>query len=258
MLWIMIACKSVKPAPQDIDGLSHYFWQKYDADDSSVLEEGLRNAFSALNVNELSDPLRGSITPLSREELDLVGKTEEDPASLSGVYFANIIHCPINSVEKGLYALNQDQRHEGTYEEYNRQYTSSLEQYERRQSDRLSWHTEYKINDLGQKLTVNINGEIRHLGELTVEAPPTGQAFIARAVLEDENAYFEGSDTRGMFQDYQLEVYFQRSPTETVHFFTIWREMVYTSAIDFSSETMQGFVLDGMLEWDADAEAECH
>ena len=256
MLWIILACKSVDPAPEDIDGLSHYFWQNYDAD-ASTLEEGLRNAFSALSASDLSDPLRGTITPLSREELDLVEKTEEDPAALSGVYFANVIHCPIETVEKGLYALDQDERHAGAYEEYNRQYTSSLELYESRQNDRLSWHTEYKINDLGQKLTVNINGEIRHLGELASEAPPSGQAFLARAVLEDENAYFEGSESRGMFQDYQLEVYFQRSPTETVHFFTIWREMVYTSAIDFSSETMQGFVLDGMLDWDADAEAEC-
>ena len=33
--------------------------------------------------------------------------------------------------------------------------------------------------------------------------------------------------------------------------------MVYTSTIDFSSETMQGFVLDGMIDWDLDAESEC-
>ena len=60
-----------------------------------------------------------------------------------------------------------------------------------------------------------------------------------------------------MFQDYQLEVYFQLSDTETVHFFTIWRDVRYTSALDFSSEFLQGFVLDGMIDWDEDAEAEC-
>ena len=62
MLWILFACKSVDPAPEDIDGLSHYFWQNYEAD-SSILEEGLQNAFSALGASDLSAPLRGTITP---------------------------------------------------------------------------------------------------------------------------------------------------------------------------------------------------
>ena len=102
---------------------------------------------------------------------------------------------------------------------------------------------------------MNINGELRHLGELSNEAPPAGEAFLARAVLEDENAYFEGSDSRGMFR-LSAGGYFSAA-RQRPFISSPSGEMVYTSAIDFSSETMQGFVLDGMLDWDADAEAEC-
>ena len=60
-----------------------------------------------------------------------------------------------------------------------------------------------------------------------------------------------------MFQDYQLEVYFPLNENQTVHYFTIWRDVRYTSALDFSSEFLQDIVLDGMVDWDKDTEAEC-
>ena len=72
-----------------------------------------------------------------------------------------------------------------------------------------------------------------------------------------EDAYFENSDKHGMFQDYQLEVYFQLSETQTVHYFTIWRDVLYTDSMDFSTEGLQNLVLDGLIDWDEDAEAEC-
>ena len=54
-----------------------------------------------------------------------------------------------------------------------------------------------------------------------------------------------------------MEVYFERAPGETVHFYTIWREMVYAGAADFDSETVQSFVLDGFEDWDQDSEDLC-
>lgn len=252
----MLACKKVEPAPTDIDGLSHFFWQHYDDTDMESLAEGIRNAHTAIDPENLSEALRGSISILSTEELALVGKEEEIPENMSGIFFANIINCPIETVEKGVYALNQDERHEGDYAEYERVYTSDLDSYENRSTPRLSWNTNYTVETIGQRLSVEINGEIVYIDNIDAETTPHGSFFLSRGILGDD-AYFEGSEDRGMFQDYQLEVYFQLSPTQTVHYFTIWRDMKYTSTIDFSSETMQGFVLDGMISWDEDAEAEC-
>ena len=50
---------------------------------------------------------------------------------------------------------------------------------------------------------------------------PYGPVIVSRGVL-DEPAYFNDSDERGLFQDYQMEVYFERAPGETVPFYTIW------------------------------------
>ena len=76
------------------------------------------------------------------------------------------------------------------------------------------------------------------------------QDFFDKVVINDDG-------TLGMFQDYQLEVYFPLNETQTVHFFTIWRDVRYTNSLDFSSEFLQDIVLDGMVDWDKDTEAEC-
>ena len=60
-------------------------------------------------------------------------ETEEPVGEASGIFFANIINCPINSVERGVYALNQDERHPGDYSAYNREYTMDLDAYESRE-----------------------------------------------------------------------------------------------------------------------------
>ena len=258
MLFWMIACKQVDPAPTDIDGLSHFFFQHYDDEGDEALAEGIRNAFTAIDPANLEEPMRGTITDLTREELDAIGKTEEPVGESSGIFFANIINCPISTVEKGVYALNQDERHPGDYSAYEREYTMDLAAYESRESNWLGWHTKYSVDKLGVKMTVDIDGTIRYTENIDPETTPHGAYVLSRGVLTDD-APLEGNDEGdlGMFQDYQLEVYFQLSETQTVHYFTIWRDVRYTSSLDFSSEFLQGFVLDGMIDWDEDAEAEC-
>ena len=88
---LLIGCKSVEPAPEDIDGLSHYFWQHYDNEDDQVIAAGIVNAILAFDPNNLSEPIKGSISNLSTEELALVGKEDKNPDDLSGIFFANII-----------------------------------------------------------------------------------------------------------------------------------------------------------------------
>lgn len=85
---------------------------------------------------------------------------------------------------------------------------------------------------------------------------PYGPLLMSRAVLK-EPAYFSGSDERALFQDYQLELYYERAPGEILHLYVIWRDMVPLANQDFSSESTQRLVLDGLAEWDEDAESYC-
>jgi len=250
---ILVTCNKVEPAPADIDGLSHFFWQQFDLEDDSQINAGILNSFAAIDPDNLQEPLRGTVSNLSKEELALIGKESQDPNAMSGIFFANIVHCPLDAIEKGVYAANQDERHDGDYEEYQREYTSDLEAYENREVNRLTWQTNYTVSYLNKPLSVEINGDLRYVSESTEQQEPV---LLSRGILQ-ENAYLGNSDTTGMFQDYQLEIYFPISQNESVHFFTIWREMVIAAGFDFSTKGMQDFVLDGMIEWDLDTEEEC-
>lgn len=253
----LIACKpDLEEAPEEIENLSHHFWQHYDDEEEDALAEGIRLAFEEFDPENITEPIRGQIDDLTLEELALVGKeNEENYEQMAGIYFVNIINCPIDVVEKGIYALNQDERHEGDYDAYHREYTSDLDSYENRNTNRLSWTTNYTVKMI-KEMSVEINGSVRYTPDISEEITPHGSFFLSRGIMGDD-AYFEGSDSLGMFQDYQLEVYFQLSETQTVHYFTIWRDVLYTETVDFNGDWLQNQVLDGMIDWDLDAEAEC-
>ena len=255
MILLLLACNQIKMAPKDIDGLAHYFWQNME-EDAELIGQGSINLFDALNANTLNEPQNGLITKLSKAELELVNKGDEDPTKATGVFYSNIVNCSLEGIEPGIYAANQDERHPDTYTYYDREYTSDKAAYEARESDTLTWYTTYTVEGLGANYTANLHGYIRYIDFIDDEITPYGPIIISRGVL-DEPAYFNNSDERGLFQDYQMEVYFERAPGETVHFYTIWREMVYAGAADFDSETVQSFVLDGFEDWDQDSEELC-
>ena len=81
--------------------------------------------------------------------------------------------------------------------------------------------------------------------------------MISRTVLQAPAYFDEGSTDRGMFQDYQLDLYYQLESGKSFHLYVIWREMVMFGDIDFSSESAQRLVLDGLSDWDVDMENNC-
>ncbi len=252
----LLGCKSVEPAPEDIDSLAHYFWDHYDDDEDASLSAGVVSLHAALDADSLSAVSQGSITGLSSEQLALVGKGDEDATQAYGVYISNLIHCSLEDTEWLTYTADQDELHEGTYTSYAREYTSDLDAYLAREESVLTWLTTYEVEGFGANYTAQLDGWLRYVPQVDDETTPYGPMLFARGALKDA-AYFNDSDERGIFQDYQLEVYYERAPGETVHLYAIWREMVYLGDADFSSETVQGFVLDGLVGWDDDADAWC-
>jgi hypothetical protein len=255
MIVYLLACNSIEMAPKDIDGLAHYFWQNVELE-AEALGLGSASLYDALNGKTIEDPINGLISKLNQEELELVDKEDEDASKATGVFFGNLVNCSLKDIEPGVYAPNQDVLHPDTYASYDREYTSDKDAYEAGEVDTLTWYTTYEVEGLGANYTANLHGFIRYVDYIDDESTPYGPIVISRGVL-DQPAFFSESDERGLFQDYQMEVYFERSPGETVHFYTLWREMVYAGSADFSSETVQKFVLDGMLDWDEDTEERC-
>ena len=248
---IATACK-VEPAPEDLDGLAHWFWQHLDDEDPEALQAGAANLYAALDAASFEGPTDGSISTLSVEELALVDKAGESLQDLYGVFMANDVACSTALLEYQIYAQEQDEMHPGTYVSYEREYTSDLEAYQARDSDRLTWRSTYEVEDTGVSYQASILGTLRWVESIDDELP--GPLLVSRGVLEAP-AYTNDDQDRGMFQDYQLEVYFPRGD-DTLHMYAMWRDAVFFG-LDFGNAGMQTFVLDGMAGWDADSETLC-
>lgn len=256
LFYLLTACKAVEPAPTELDDLAHYFWDQFELS-SEELAPALLNLDAAIGADVTDAHIDGSISDLAADQIALVGKSDLDPSRAAGVFIANVISCPIDAIEQHTYALNQGELHDNTYDSYERAYTSDFDAYTSREVDSLEWESTYAVSGLGVEYTATLDGRLRYLPALDAEVTPYGDALLVRGVLV-EPAYIEGSDNeRGLMQDYQLEVYYPRSETETVHFYIIWREMIYTSSIDFDSESAQRLVLDGLVDWDNEAQVWC-
>ncbi|MEL6344970.1 MAG: hypothetical protein AAFV53_17765 [Myxococcota bacterium] len=251
-------CKAVEPAPADVDGLAHYFWDGFDDEsEETLLPNGIVNLHDALDADTIEEAFDGTITDLNGEQLALVGKDDLDPADPAGVFMANVINCGLDDVEASAYALDQMAIHPGIYEDYSRVYTTDFDAYIDRQARFLGWETDYFVDGFGATYSAIIDGTMRYIPEVDAELSPHGPAVITRGVLR-EAAYIEGSDKqRGLMQDYQLEIFYERAPGETVHFYVMWRDMVYAADTTFDSETMQRLVLNSLVDWDEEIEDYC-
>ena len=260
MLFFMIGCQKIEPAPKDVDGIAHYLWQNFDEEVDDGLVEGIVNLHQTINADSLSEIQKGSISALSQEEINLVGKNNQDASLLNGVYFANIIPCSLEFAEQSIYATNQDELHPGDYVRYDRSYTSDFEAYTEREELLLTWETNYEVDGLGYSYEAWLDSAMRYVPNVQDSGNADvnlGPAFLSRGVLREAAYFDEDSTDRGMLQDFQMEVYWERAPKETVHIYFIWREMIILGDMDFNSDTAQNFVLDGLADWDSDMAERC-
>lgn len=257
VLMLSLAC-NVPPAPEDVDGLAHWFWQHYDHEDQRIFAEGLANLDAVIDGDSVDKAEDGGISNITLEELELVDKGDLAPEEVYGVYMVNLIHCPLEVVDELTWAPNQDELHPGTYVDYDREFTTDLEAYTSREVDRVDWQTTYYIDDSGLEYDATLAGSLRYLSDLGEDAEMPGPLLVSRGVLA-EPAPFDEEGDKGIFQDYQLEIFYERAPSEVVHMYVIWREMIYTTTphLDFGNEAVQTFVLNGLEDWDDDADEYC-
>lgn len=258
MFWMMLfACKEVVPAPKDIDSLSRYFWQHFADEDGSALQEGIKSLHTAINAEQFSDVIDGSLSTLSKEDLSLVDQEDNDPSLLSGVFFVNKIQCPLLTIEEKVSALNQDELHPDFFDSYHRRYTLDYDRYINREEEILTWETDYELTALGIGYEANVLGWLRYVPKES--DLDHADMLITRAVMT-EPAYFDEDEEMGFFQDYQLEVFYQLNSQESMHFYMMWREMYYAIGaleLDFANESYQRIVLNKLPDWDVDMEEGC-
>ena len=251
MLLALAACGSVDPAPEELDQLAHWFWSGYDTADDVELAVAVARLDGL--TPDLAEPLRGSLTDLSVAEQATVALDHPaDPAAAAGMVVVDRLACTLDQVERLAYAPDQDQLHEGVYESYDRVFTSDFDAYAARATPTLTWDAAIGANVLGNAYVADTRGGLRWSPE--DPAAPFGPLLAARAFLSTP-ATFE-SDAASFDQDYEVEVFYERTPGSVVHAWFVWRQMVYGGGLDTDDADVVAGILSKLVEWDqATAEA---
>jgi len=244
-LLTMTGCKKVEPAPEDLDSLMQWFWENYEADDPAVLVEAVDNLHLEIGGDTFEDLEDGSLTSLSAEAADgLPISPAPDVAEARGFYLLNTFPCTLKTLESILYDLDQGSMYDDAYVTYRRSYLTDLDAYLDRQEDSLGWEVELTGDLLGADFTEWLQGGLRYL-------PDTGQgpALMARTFMTKPSAFEEGSN-KVFDQDYQIEVFYERSPGEIMHAYGLWRTMDMGGGITMEDDAAVRIILNNLADWD--------
>ncbi len=249
------ACRDVEPAPVDLDGLLHHFWQNARHGDEESLAQGAINLHSAALAGSLEDPLDGLLSSLDEQETDLAGLAREvNPSQAVGLFMVNPLACRLESVEAIAIFLEQGKLYD-TFESYSRSYTSDLQAYQQRSADRLTWEVSYEVDiPLAGIYQAQLAGGARWVPALSDDLSPYGPLLVTWSVLT-EPAVFE--DPENVFdQDWRVEIFYEPSAGRTIHAEGLWRHME-AGVVSTDSENIQRMILNGLADWDERTEELC-
>jgi len=237
------ACRGVDPAPEDLEGLLHYLWEKYPEGSDAELVDALENLHLSIDGAELEDTLDGTTALLTDEEVALAGLDRDvDPSETAGVFIVDPFPCDLDTAEAIVISTEQDVLYD-VFDNYERRYTTDLEAYLERETATLSWEVTYTTTiPLAGPYTADLAGGVRRIPDA-----PFGDFFLTRSVLV-EPAAFERSD--GVFdQDYRIELYYAPRSGTVIHVEALWRNM-HAGLANTDSEAVQRFILNSLEDWD--------
>jgi hypothetical protein len=257
MWWMLVvACKKVEPAPEELDELLHWVWQRYDEGTDEELAEALRNLDRAVDGATFEEGSDGSLSRLSSSEAELVGVTDRDPALAPGVFLVNRFVCGMGQLEEILSYPDQSELYEGVYTDYGRSFDTSREDWLAGSIPRLDYDIEYTASILGATYTARSRGALRRVPELDEESTPFGAFVLQRSYMPEPGVFEDASSSKTMDQDYQLELYWKRGD-ETLHAYGMWRQASYGSGIDMENDGSQRLLLNSLFDWDDDTATLC-
>lgn len=251
---VLGAC-GVDPAPTELQSLVPWFWENYAAGDDEQVAEAVRNLDVALKGVTADEPLEASLNRLVKAQLAVVGLDGvNDPAKAAGMVVATEIGCTLAQVEKVVIALEQDSLYPDVYDTYARKHTTDKVAYLARTAPTLAWDTAIKATIVTNTYTENLKGGARFVKDRGKVESPFGAILVSRTWLP-KPAVFEDTDKK-FPQDYQIEVYYERSPGRVVHLFGVWREMVI-GGLSTEDDSFVGLMTGNFINWDAKTDALC-
>lgn len=248
---MMLGCRPVEAAPTDLDALFHAFWGDWATAPDETLVENTDLAHQYASAETWTEPVFGTISDLTLDEVAEFN-LGLDPATASGMYSVNMLPCAIRDIEPILWAKKQDELYPGMYTSYERTFTTDADAYEAETTDLIRWEATAGGDLVGTPFVEELLGGIHRVRE--GEASPRGRILVQRTVMNGP-AVFDGG-SKSFQQDYQIEVYWERAPKETMHLYGIWRELDL-GGLTMESTQVQRIILNNFVEWDEKTVANC-
>lgn len=247
MLGLLLACAEPTPAPRDLDTLLHDAWAHYHAEDDDALAAAVRELVGV--VDEAALPLEGTVTDLTREEVDAAGFPDgPDPAPARGLYTIGFVDCTPDEMERILVSRDQMALYPENYLEYARTYTTDTAAYVARDTHSLRWDTDYTVQiGLWQYRSEVLGG-----AHWTPDGDDGPYLFSSTVMIEPAEAV-EGDVTFDV--DYQIEVFYPHEGG-MVHAFGMWRQFA-VGDLSTEDEGVADLILGGLRGWDEDTTAIC-
>jgi len=250
-----MACRGPDSLPEDLDGLIHYAWSDWeDASDADLLELAGR-LDGVVSDEELSEILEGSLSPLSLEDVQAVG-IERDPAGAQGLLMARDFACDFGRLEEILIDVEQDELYEGSYDRYERSYTTDVDAWTQGESNQVEWEVEYDANLLGTEYTASVIGGMRRVRGLPADVSECGTALLGRFYLPEPAEFDEGSSKTLDF-NFQVEIFYEAEPGRIVHFYATWQQSEIGAGLTSDTDGVQSVILTSMADWDSQTEKLC-
>jgi hypothetical protein len=236
---------NVEAADAELNHSSRLLWSRFeDGNEEAVTELVGRIHLIVEHARAQNDmPLQRRIERLTAADLPAPLKDKVDPGKAVGMMVATDIPCSLAQVERLTIARNQPELYPDVYVTYDRTYVTSDTDYLERKIDRLKWATQLTA-DLQGEYSSKLDGTIRYVAHASPDAKPV---LLVRSFFP-EPAVCKKAENR-WDQDYQIELYYERSPGSVVHVYALWRDLKLGS-LTLETQIATSVQLSGLIDWD--------
>lgn len=239
---------------EELTGQARAVWNAYDKPDDAVKRavadiEGVLARAEGLTSER---PLKLKIGDLTSAELRAVGLEARDATIPQGMLVAPELDCPLDQIEKLVVAKNQTELYPKLYDSYTRTYTSNVQDFLARKAPVATWTTEYQASAIGNTYVAKLSGGARRVPGA---APDGKDVLLARTYLNAPATFSTAGDAE-FNQDYQIELYWERTPGKTLHFYGLWREFRIAS-LTSEADLYVSLVLGNLVDFDVRSAKVC-
>jgi len=254
LLMVLIGCKSLPPAPTELDELIHFFFLEYDNEDEEYLLSGIDNLLEWQSENGAADGTSGEVSDVSPDELTAI---EMDPNAdltwLTGI-FELIPHRGCTPQDMGHIYLFDDQPSlfPGEYESYGREYHLDPECFYDASCPDASWSLTVTDTLFGRQITYTYMVQMRQI--------PMGNdsVVLSRTWMQQPAEIGDDADALTFFdQSYQIEAFAPYEDGDNLHLSGLWISGGI-EGLDPEADIWSHQFLDGLQTWGARLDELCN